>query len=457
MSLLERWFGLKAAGTTVRAEALGGLTTFLTMAYILFVQPAMLGAAGMDEGAVLAATCISSALATLLMGVWARYPVALAPGMGLNAFFAFTVCGAMGVPWQQALGLVLCSGVAFLILGLFKLRARIVALVPRPLQHAIAAGIGLFIGFIGLKEAGLLVPDPNTFVTVGELGERWRPVLTAGVGFGVAAILAARRKPIAVLAGIGASLAVGLGVGVTTWHGAVAAPPSVSPTAFQIDLTFLMTPSGLGLALLFLYTDLFDTVGTLVGVGTQAGLIGEDGQLERGDRAFLADAIGTVSGALLGTSTVTSYIESTAGVEAGARTGLASVFTGALFLGALFLHPLVMTVGGGYLLETTMFTSSGPAAHTLFIHPITAPALILVGSMMTRGLSRIRWAEPQEAIPAFLVVAGIPLTFSIADGISLGVIAWSVIALATGDKKTSWPLHLLAAVLVLRWGSELLG
>ena len=457
MSFLERWFGLEAAGTTVRAEALGGLTTFLTMAYILFVQPAMLGAAGMDEGAVLAATCLASALATLLMGVWARYPVALAPGMGLNAFFAFTVCGSMGVPWQQALGLVLCSGVAFLVLGLFKLRARIVALVPRGLQHAIAAGIGLFIGFIGLKEAGLLIPDPNTFVTVGDLGVRWRPVLTAGAGFAVAAVLAARRKPIAVLAGIGTSLLVGLAVGVTSWHGIVAAPPSVAPTAFQVDLSFLLTPSGLGLALLFLYTDLFDTVGTLVGVGTQAGLINEDGQLERGDRAFLADAIGTVSGALLGTSTVTSYIESTAGVEAGARTGLASVFTGLLFLGALFLHPLVMSVGGGHAVETTLFTGSGPAAHTLFIHPITAPALILVGSMMARGLARIRWDKPAEGIPAFLVVAGIPLTFSIADGISLGVIAWSGIALATRDKETPWPLHVLAAVLLLRWGSELLG
>lgn len=457
MSVLDRWFGLSAANTTVRAEAVGGLTTFLTMAYILFVQPAMLGAAGMDEGAVLAATCIASAVATLVMGVWAKYPVALAPGMGLNAFFAFTICGAMGVPWQQALGLVLCSGVVFLLLGLFRLRERIVALVPRGLQHAIGAGIGVFIAFIGLKEAGLLVPDPNTFVGVGELGARWKPVLTAGAGFVVAAILASRKHPLAILAGIAVSLGVALALGVTTWHGAVAAPPSLAPTAFQVDLSFLFTPAGAGLALLFLYSDLFDTVGTLVGVGTQAGLIDEDGQLERGDRAFLADAVGTVSGALLGTSTVTSYIESTAGVEAGARTGLASVVTALLFLGALFLHPLVQTVGGGYPVEVGLFLTSGPGTQTLFIHPITAPALILVGALMAKGLGRIRWDHPPEAIPAFLIVVGIPLTFSIADGISLGVMAWSLLALATRDRETPALLHLLAAVLAVRWLSEIPG
>jgi len=457
MSALERWFGLAAAGTTVKTEVLGGVTTFATMAYILFVQPAMLSAAGMDAGAVLAATCIASAVATFVMGAWARYPVALAPGMGLNAFFAFTVCGAMGVPWQQALGLVLCSGVAFLVLGLLRLRERIVALVPRGLQHAIAAGIGLFIAFIGLKETGLLVPDPNTFVSVGDLGARWRPVVTAGVGFAVAAVLAARGVGIAVLIGIGASLLTGLATGITTWHGAVAAPPSVAPTAFQIDLGFLLTTQGLGLALLFLYTDLFDTVGTLVGVGTQAGLIDDDGRLERGDRAFFADAVGTVTGALLGTSTVTSYIESTAGVTAGARTGLASIVTAALFLAALFFHPLVETVGGGVPLETTLFTASGPATHTLFLHPITAPALILVGAMMAKGLGRIRWDVPQEGIPAFLIVAGIPLTFSIADGISLGVMAWSALAVATRDRETPVLLHVLAGVLALRWLSELLG
>jgi AGZA family xanthine/uracil permease-like MFS transporter len=427
------------------------------MAYILFVQPAMLGAAGLDKGAVLTATCLSAALATLIMGLWARYPVALAPGMGLNAFFAFTVCGAMGIPWQQALGLVLCSGVLFLLLGLFRLRDRIVAVLPEDLQHAIAAGIGIFIAFIGFKEAGLLVPDANVFVTVGDISGRWQPVVTAGAGLVVAAALMARRVPGAILVGIGVSLAVALCLGVTRWTGLVSAPPSIAPTALQLDLTGVFTPANLGLILLFLYTDLFDTVGTLLGVGTQAGLV-KDGRLERGNRAFMADAIGTTAGALLGTSTVTSYIESTAGVEVGARTGLASVVTGGLFLVSLFLYPLAEMVGGAVPVETTIVTASGPVAHSLYIHPITAPALILVGAMMARSLSRIHWDGPQAAIPSFLVLIGIPLTFSIAHGISFGIMAWAAIAVLTGRRRSiSWGMHALAAVLAVGWMQALLG
>jgi adenine/guanine/hypoxanthine permease len=461
LSKIDGYFGITEANSSVRAELFGGVTTFLAMAYILFVQPAFLGLAGMDKGAVLAATCVASALATLVMGLWARYPVALAPGMGLNAFFAFTVCGSMGLRWQQALALVLCSGILFLLLGLFRLRERIVAVVPDGLKHAIAAGIGLFIGFIGLKEAGLLQPDANTFVTVGELAGRWQPLVTAGSGFVVAAVLTVRKVPAAILAGIGVSLVVGLLTGVATYHGVVSAPPSMAPTAFQLDFTGLFTPTGIGLVLLFLYADLFDTVGTLVGVATQANLL-EDGRLPRGNRAFLSDAIGTVTGGLLGTSTVTSYIESTAGVEAGARTGLASVVTGVLFLLALFLYPLVETVGGGYELVATVTTNpAGPPdfnAHHYLVHPITAPALILVGALMARSLAEIRWKDPMEAIPAFCVVAGIPLTFSIADGISFGLMAASGISLLSGrGRSVHWALHLLAAVLAARWGMSLLG
>jgi AGZA family xanthine/uracil permease-like MFS transporter len=427
------------------------------MAYILFVQPAMLGAAGMDKGAVLTATCLSAAVATLIMGIWARYPVALAPGMGLNAFFAFTVCGSMGIPWQQALGLVLCSGVLFLLLGLFRLRDRIVAILPEDLQHAIAAGIGIFIAFIGFKEAGLLVPDANVFVSVGDLGGRWQPLVTAGAGLLVAAALMARKVPGAILVGIGTSLLVGLAVGVTQWSGLVSAPPSIAPTAFQLDLAGVLKPSNLGLVLLFLYTDLFDTVGTLLGVGTQAGLV-KNGRLERGDRAFFADAVGTTLGALLGTSTVTSYIESTAGVEVGARTGLASVVTGLLFLGSLFLYPLAEMVGGAVVVETTIITASGPAAHSLYIHPITAPALILVGAMMARSLRQIRWGEAQAAIPSFLVLIGIPLTFSIAHGISFGIMAWAAIALLSGRARSiSWGMYALAALLAAGWLRALVG
>jgi len=454
---IDHYFGVRAAGSTLRREVGGGLTTFLAMAYILFVQPAMLGATGMDPGAVLTATCLSAALATLIMGLWARYPVALAPGMGLNAFFAFTVCGTMGIPWQQALGLVLCSGVLFLFLGLFRLRDRIVAVLPEDLQHAIAAGIGIFIAFIGFKEAGLLVPDANTFLTVGDLSARWQPVTTAVAGLVVAAALMARKVPGAILVGIGVSLVVALLVGATRWTGLVSAPPSIAPTALQLDLTAVFTPTNLGLVLLFLYTDLFDTVGTLLGVGTQAGLI-KDGRLERGDRAFLADAVGTTVGALLGTSTVTSYIESTAGVEVGARTGLASVVTGVLFLAALFFYPLAEMVGGAVAIQTTIMTSSGPVSHELFIHPITAPALILVGAMMARSLSRIHWTGPQAAIPCFLVVIGIPLTFSIAHGISFGIMAWAAIAFLSGRTRSiSWGMYALAGLLAVGWMRALLG
>jgi len=459
MTALDRYFGLKAAGSSVRAEVRGGVTTFLAMAYILFVQPAFLAAAGMDPGAVLAATCISSALATLVMGLWARYPVALAPGMGLNAFFAFTVCGAMGIPWQQALALVLTSGTLFAILGLVGLREYIVALVPDGMKHGIAAGIGLFIAFIGLKETGLIEPDANTFVHIADLGERWRPILTAGTGFAVAAALTVRKVPGAILVGILASLAFALATGVATYHGVFSAPPSLAPTALQFDFGSLLTPTHLGLVLLFLYTDLFDTVGTLVGVATQADLL-RDGQLPRGNRAFLADALGTITGGLLGTSTVTSYIESTAGVEAGGKTGLSAVVTGLLFLLALFLYPLVETVGGGFPVQSTLITSDGgpPSfqTHSYLVHPVTAPALLLVGALMARSLASIRWTDPLEGIPAFLVVAGIPLTFSIADGISFGLIASSGLAIATGrSKEVPWPLHLLAMVLVLRWAFEL--
>jgi AGZA family xanthine/uracil permease-like MFS transporter len=454
---LDAFFGISRAQSNLRREVAGGVTTFLAMAYILFVQPAFLSAAGMDAGAVLAATCIASALAMLVMGLWARHPVALAPGMGLNAFFAFTVCGAMGFSWQQALGLVTCSGVLFLLLGLFRIRERIVSIVPRGLQHSIAAGIGFFIAFIGLKEGGLLVPDANTFVRVGELADRWQPIVTSTSGFLVAAVLTVRRVPAAILIGILVSLAVGMAVGVASFHGVFSSPPDISPTAFQLSFEDLFTPTSIGLVLLFLYTDLFDTVGTLVGVATRSGLM-QDGQLVRGNRAFFADAVGTVAGGLLGTSTVTSYIESTAGVEAGARTGLASVVTASLFLLALFLYPLVQTVGGGYELAVVIFTGSGPVGHSLIIHPVTAPALVLVGTLMARSLAEIRWSDPLEAIPAFLVVAGMPLAFSIADGLSFGIIAWSALALLTGrSREGSWALHALAAILVLRWVASLAG
>ncbi len=456
LGALDRYFGISEAGSTVGREVLGGVTTFLTMAYIVFIQPAFLSAAGMDAGAVLVATCLSAALATLTMGLWARHPVALAPGMGLNAFFAFTVCGALGIPWQEALALVFVSGAAFLVLGLVGLRQRIVAWVPVDLRHAIAAGIGLFIAFIGLKEGGLIVLDPNTFVGVGDLASRRLPVPTAGSGFVVAAVLYTRQVPGALLAGIATSAVVALATGLTEYTGLVAAPPSLAPTFLQLSFENLFTPERMGLALLFLYTDLFDTVGTLMAVGTRAGLM-KEGQLIRGDRAFLSDAVGTVAGSLLGTSTVTSYIESTAGVEAGARTGLASVVTGVLFAGAVFLHPVVQLVGAGVPVEVSFFTSGGPAAQTLVLHPITAPALLVVGALMAQSLGEINWRDPVVSIAAFMTVVGIPLTFSIADGISLGLVTYSGLALASGRKGDAVGLHLLAVVLLARWMASVFG
>jgi len=458
MGWAERTFGLAEAGTTVGREVGGGVATFLAMSYILFVQPAFLGAAGMDPGAVLTATCLASAAATLVMGLWARYPIALAPGMGLNAFFAFTVCGAMGVPWQEALALVFTSGVLFLLLGLFGLRERIVAWVPDSLKHAIAAGIGLFILLIGLKEAGFLVPDANTLLTVGDLSGRWASVVCAGAGLLVGGALTVRRRPEAILAGIGASFMVALMLGITSLDGVVSRPPSLAPTAFALSFDGLFTPSRLGLVLLFLYSDLFDTVGTLVGVSARAGLL-RDGRLPRGGRAFFADAFGTVTGGLLGTSTVTSYIESTAGVQAGARTGLASVVTGVLFLAALFFQPLVQAVGAGVPVDTVIVTT-GPAfaTHTLILHPITASALLIVGAVMAGSVARIDWDEPLDALPAVAVVAGIPLCFSIADGISLGLISASALSLLAGQpRRLVWPLHALAGMLALRWAAALLG
>jgi AGZA family xanthine/uracil permease-like MFS transporter len=460
MSWLDDRFELTARGSTVGREIRGGVSTFLAMAYILFVQPAMLSAAGMDSGAVLAATCIASALATFVMGAWANYPVALAPGMGLNAFFAFTVCGALRIPWQEGLGLVFLSGCLFLLLGLFGLRERIVGWVPDGLKHAIAAGIGLFLVFLGLKDAGLIVPDANTLVAVGDLSARWRPVTAAGIGLLAAAALAVRDRPSAVLAGIGAAFVAALTLGLTSVQGVFAAPPSLAPTAFQLSLAHLFTAERLGLVLLFLYTDLFDTVGTLVGVSARAGLL-RDGRLPRAGRAFFADAVGTVAGALLGTSTVTAYIESTAGVQSGARTGLASVVTAALFLAALVLHPLVEAVGAGVPIDHVIVTVAGVPdvnLHRLVLHPVTAPALLLVGAMMAGSLRSIAWDDPLEGLPALAIVAGIPLTFSIADGISFGLIAASVLSLLAGQaRRLAGPLHVIAAFLVLRWVAVLAG
>ncbi len=434
--LIERIFQLTARGTSLRAEARGGVVTFLTMSYIIFVQPMVLQAAGMDFGAVMVATCLASAFATLVMAFGANYPVALAPCMGENFFFVSVCAGAVTgapVPWPAALAAVLASGVLFLLLSAFRFREAIMEKLPLSLKHAIPAGIGLFIAFIGLQQGGLVRAAPGSMVGLGDLGSG--PALLTLGGLVFTGVLLSLRVPGAFLWGLLASTAAALPLGLAEWHGLFSAPPSLAPVLFKLDLASLLDAAMIPVVVIFLFMVLFDTVGTLVGVGQQAGLM-KDGQLERAGRALFSDAAGTTAGALLGTSTVSAYIESAAGVAAGARTGLASVVTAALFLLAMFCFPLVQMVGGGVVIGGVPY------------HPITAPVLILVGSMMVRMIAHIGWDEPSEAIPAFLVIAGIPLTYSIADGLALGFVAYPLLKLLSGKgRQVPGLVYLMAALL----------
>ena len=437
--MLDSRFQLTASRTTVRTEIAAGVTTFLTMAYIIFVQPAVLGAAGMDFGSVLAATCIASGIATLLMGLLANYPIAVAPAMGHNFFFAFTVVAAMHVPWRVALGAVAMAGLVFILTAGFGLRERLIAAIPESLKHAMAAGIGLLIALIGLEWSGLIVASPGTFVTLGHL--KSPPTLLAIFGLLAVSVLMARRVPGALLWGILASTVAGLATGLVTFQGLVSAPPSLAPTLLQLDVAGALTPAMIPVIFIFFFLALFDSVGTLVGVATQAGLM-RNGTLPRARQALLSDAIGTVIGAGLGTSTVTAYIESSTGVAAGGRTGLANVVTAALFFLSLFLFPLVKMIGGGY-----------PVAGGATLYPIVAPALILVGTMMMPGVREVAWEDSTEAIPAFLTMVVMPLAVSITDGISFGFIAYAVLKLATGRSREAHPIvYVFAVLFVIRYG-----
>jgi len=437
--VLDSRFQLTASRTTVRTEIAAGVTTFLTMAYIIFVQPAVLGAAGMDFGSVLAATCIASGIATLLMGLLANYPIAVAPAMGHNFFFAFTVVAAMHVPWRVALGAVAMAGLVFILTAGFGLRERLIAAIPESLKHAMAAGIGLLIALIGLEWSGLIVASPGTFVTLGHL--KSPPTLLAIFGLLAVSVLMARRVPGALLWGILASTVAGLATGLVTFQGLVSAPPSLAPTLLQLDVAGALTPAMIPVIFIFFFLALFDSVGTLVGVATQAGLM-RNGTLPRARQALLSDAIGTVIGAGLGTSTVTAYIESSTGVAAGGRTGLANVVTAALFFLSLFLFPLVKMIGGGY-----------PVAGGATLYPIVAPALILVGTMMMPGVREVAWEDSTEAIPAFLTMVVMPLAVSITDGISFGFIAYAVLKLATGRSREAHPIvYVFAVLFVIRYG-----
>jgi AGZA family xanthine/uracil permease-like MFS transporter len=437
-SVLDRRFELTAHGTTVRIEIVAGVTTFLTMAYIIFVQPAVLGAAGMDFGAVLTATCLSTALATALMALLANYPIAVAPAMGHNFFFAYSVVIGMKVPWRVALGAVAIAGLLFVITAGIGLRERLITAIPASMKHAIAAGIGLLIATIGLEWAGLIVAAPGTLVTLGDLHAA--PTVVAVLALALTAVLLARRVPGAFLWGILAATAVGVPLGIVHFEGFASRPPSLAPTFMQLDIRGAFAPGMVAAVFVFFFLALFDSIGTLVGVGEQAGLM-RDGTLPRAREALLADAIGTVAGATLGTSTVTAYIESGAGIAAGGRTGLTSLVTAALFILSLLFYPLVRTIGGGYVVNG------------MTLYPVIAAPLVLVGTMMIGGLRHISWDDPTEGIPAFLTVILMPLATSITEGVAFGVLSYSLLKLACGRGREVHPLiYAFAVLFLLRYG-----
>jgi len=412
--MLESYFRLSEHGTTVRREILAGLTTFLTMAYITIVNPAILSDAGMDFGAVFVATCVAAALGTAIMGLYANYPIALAPGMGLNAYFTYGVVQSMGYAWQVALGAVFISGVLFILFSLLPLREWIVNAIPRGLKMAISAGIGLFLGIIALKNAGIVVENPATFVGLGD--PLAASVLLAMFGFVVIVALDYHRVPGAVILGILATTAVGLLLGISEWKGLAALPPDPTPTLLQLDIAGALQVGLITIVFTFLFVDLFDTAGTLIGLAHRANLLDAAGRLPRLRKALLADSTATAAGALLGTSTTTSYIESAAGINVGGRTGLTAVTVAGLFLLALFLSPLAQSV---------------PAY-------ATAPALLYVACLMTRGLAEIDWEDVTESAPAVVTALAMPLTFSIANGIGIGFITYAAIKVLSG-RITSCP------------------
>ena len=425
--MIERYFRLKENQTTVRAEFLGGLTTFITMAYIVVVNPQILSKAGMPVEGVVFATCVASAAATLVMGLYANYPIALAPGMSLNAYFTYAVCMGMHVPWPTALGVIFFSGVFFLILTVSRVREQIVNGIPECLKHSTAGGIGMFIAFVGLRNANLVVANPATFVSLGTFANREAQM--ACIGLAIILILMTRKITGAILIGVLGTTLIGILRGMSNWPTAIFSMPHPSATFLKLDLRGALHLGLLEIIFIFLFVDLFDNVGTLVGVCEQGGFV-KDGKIPRVGRALISDAVGTILGALTGTSTVTSYIESAAGVAAGAKTGLSNVFVAALFLLAAFFAPLAAAI---------------PAY-------ATAPALIIVGALMTESIGRVDWPDFTEAIPAFVTLLATPLTFSIATGLSLGLISYTLVKVAAGKIRDISPvIWILTLLFVLRY------
>ena len=409
--MLEKFFKLKENGTDVRTEVLAGLTTFLTMAYIVFVNPSILAITGMDFNAVFVATCLAAALGTGIMALVANYPIALAPGMGLNAYFTFTVCQGMGISWQVALGAVFISGLVFLAVSLFKVREALVNAIPHSLKLAISAGVGMFLAIIALKNAGIIVGSPATLVTLGKIGEP--TALLSILGFFLIVALEYRKVPGSIIIGILTVTVLSIVLGLSEFKGVASLPPSMAPTFMQMDLMGALNAGLLGVIFVFFFVDLFDTTGTLIGVSHRAGLLDKDGKLPRLKKALLADSVAISAGAMMGTSSTTAYVESAAGTAVGGRTGLTSLVVALLFIAALLFSPLANSV---------------PAY-------ATAPALCYVAVLMARGLAEIEWDDLTEAAPAVMTAFAMPCTYSNADGIAFGFISYVAIKLFAGRFK----------------------
>ncbi|MFC4258268.1 NCS2 family permease [Marinobacter lacisalsi] len=426
--MLEKLFQLQAHGTTVKREIIAGITTFLTMAYIVVVNPSILSNTGMDFGAVFVATCIAAVIGTLIMGLWANYPIALAPGMGLNAFFSFTVVGSMGYSWQVALGAVFLSGMIFFLLSILKVREWIINSIPLSLRFGISAGIGFFLALIALKNAGIVVDNPATLVGMGEV--KTPEAVLFFLGFVAICAMAYRQITGAVMIGILAITVIAMALGMVEYQGLVSAPPSLAPTFLQLDIAGAFNVGMISVIFAFLFVDLFDTSGTLIGSAQRGGLLDKDGKLPRLGRALMSDSVATMSGAALGTSTTTSYVESTAGITAGGRTGLTAVVVAILFLACLLFAPIASVI---------------PAY-------ATAPALLYVAVLMAGGLKLIDWDDVTDAAPAVVTALVMPLTFSIADGIAAGFITYAAVKALSGrwsDLNAS--VSVIAVVFVLKF------
>ena len=412
LAILEKTFDLKLNNTTVKKELLAGFTTFITMAYIIFVNPQMMAASGMDQGASFVGTCLAAAIACIAMGLYANWPVGLAPGMGLNAFFTYTVVNEMGYAWEIALGAVFLAGILFVIMSITPLRRWMLDSIPLNLRIAMGSGVGLFIGFIGLKSGGIIISNNATLLSLGDFSKI--ETILAALGFLSITILSVRKIPGAIIIGVLGITIIGVFLGIVNFNGVVSMPPALAPTLMKLDIIGALDLAMISVIMSFLFVNLFDTAGTLLGVATRANLVDEKGDIKNLDKALKADSSSSVFGAFFGCSPVTSYVESSAGIEAGGRTGLAAVVVGILFIIAIFFSPIAAII---------------PAY-------ATAGALVYVAILMLSGMERLNWQDSSELLPALIIIIMIPLTFSIANGIALGFIAYIAIKIFTGKLKS---------------------